>query len=204
MRIPGKRLLKNEECTQHDADDHAITACLIAWGTNMGLGKMGDISDIGYQTLVAVSESFIRLETLGEANDRVSNAIAALRIFRQYDLGDALHSSSDGQKFETRIHTINARHSPKYFGLHKRIVSHTLVANHVPVNACIIGANELESHYVFDVLFNNTTDIQPDVHSTDTHGTNEVNFALLHVFGYQFAPRYRDLYETVRTSLYGF
>jgi TnpA family transposase len=189
---------------KHEADDCAITACLIAWGTNMGLGKMGDISDIGYQTLVATSESFIRLETLGEANDRVSNAIAALPIFRQYDLGEALHSSSDGQKFETRIHTINARHSPKYFGLHKGVVSYTLVANHVPVNARIIGANEHESHYVFDVLFNNTTDIQPDVHSTDTHGTNEVNFALLHVFGYQFAPRYRDIYETVRTSLYGF
>jgi hypothetical protein len=26
--------------------------------------------------------------------------------------------------------------------------------------------------------------IQPDIHSTDTHGTNEVNFALLYVFGY--------------------
>ncbi len=54
-----------------------------------------------------------------------------------------------------------------------------MVANHIPVNARIIGANEHESHYVFDILFNNTTDIQPDVHSTDTHGTNEVNFAIL-------------------------
>ena len=44
---------------------------------------------------------------------------------------------------------------------------------------------------MFDILFNNTTDIQPEIHSTDTHGTNEVNFALLHLFGYQFAPRYR-------------
>ena len=51
---------------------------------------------------------------------------------------------------------------------------------------------------------NNTTDIRPEVHSTDTHGTNEVNFALLHMFGYQFAPRYRDFYEKVQTSLYGF
>jgi Tn3 transposase DDE domain len=41
-------------------------------------------------------------------------------------------------------------------------------------------------------------------HGTDTHGTNEVNFALLHVFGYQFASRDRDLYEKVQTSLYGF
>src|SRR5438445_754378 len=56
----------------------------------------------------------------------------------------------------------------------------------------------------FDLLFNNTTDIDPDVHSTDTHGTNEVNFALLHVFGYQFAPRYRDIQAKVQKTLYGF
>ena len=189
---------------KQDADDRVLMACLIAWATNMGLGRMGAISDLSYQTLAATSESFLRLETLGEANDRISNALATLPIFRQYDLGDALHSSSDGQKFETGLPTVNARYSPKYFGLHKGVVSYSLVANHVPVYAKIIGANEHESHYVLDVLLNNTTDIQPTVHSTDTHGTNAVNFALLHLFGYQFAPRYRDLYDTVRTSLYGF
>ena len=57
---------------------------------------------------------------------------------------------------------------------------------------------------VFDILFNNTTDVQPEVHSTDTHGTNEVNFAILHLFGYQFAPRYKDIHDTVSKSLYGF
>jgi TnpA family transposase len=186
------------------ADDIAITACLVAWGTNMGLGRMSEISDIGYPTLGTTSDNFIRLETLKEANDRVSNAIAELPIFRYYAIGETVHSSSDGQKFETGIHTLNARHSPKYFGLKKGIVAYTLVANHIPVNARIIGADEHESHYVFDLLFNNTTDIQPEVHSTDTHGTNEVNFALLHLFGYQFAPRYQDLPGKVSTSLYGF
>ena len=34
------------------ADDRTIIACLVAWGTNMGLGRMGDISDVGYHTLV--------------------------------------------------------------------------------------------------------------------------------------------------------
>jgi TnpA family transposase len=165
---------------------------------------MAHISDLGYQGLSTTSENFIRLETLRGANDLVSNATAALPIFRQYDIDGVLHSSSDGQRFETRIPTINARYSPKYFGLHKGVVAYTLVANHVPINAEIIGANDHESHYVFDLLFNNTTDIQPTVHSTDTHGTNAVNFAILSVFGYQFAPRYRDIYDTVRTSLYGF
>ena len=185
-------------------DHRTLIACLLSWGTNTGLSKMGEISDISAATLVSTSENYIRLETLRAANDVVSNALAALPIFRQYDLDGHVHSSSDGQKFETRISTINARHSPKYFGLKKGVVAYSMVANHVPVNAQIIGANEHESHYVFDILFNNTTDIQPATHSTDTHGTNEINFALLHVFGYQFAPRYRDIQTKVREALYGF
>ncbi|MGH2536125.1 MAG: Tn3 family transposase [Candidatus Promineifilaceae bacterium] len=187
-----------------EADDDVISACLLAWGTNMGLGRMGAISDVAYATLAAASDNFIRLETLQAANDAVSNATAGLPIFRHYDIGETVHSSSDGQRFETRLHTINARHSSKYFGLKKGIVAYTLVANHIPVNARVIGANEHESHYVFDLLFNNTTEVQPTIHSTDTHGSNPVNFALLHFFGYQFAPRYKDLYDKVRTSLYGF
>jgi len=190
--------------TKKEADTRAITACILAWGTNMGLGTMGQISDIGYHALTATSDNFIRLETLREANDCITNATAKIPLFRHYDIGDVTHSSSDGQKFETGINTINARHSPKYFGLKKGVVSYTLVANHIPVNARVIGANEHESHYVFDILFNNSSQVQPDVHSTDTHGTNEVNFALLHLFGYQFAPRYRDVFGKVSTSLYGF
>lgn len=134
----------------------------------------------------------------------ISNAIAELSIFHHYDIDSTIHSSSDGQKFEARINTINSRHSPKYFGLKKGVVSYTLVANHIPVNARIIGANEHESHFVFDILFNNTTDIQPEIHSTDTHGTNEINFAVLNSFGYQFAPRYKDIHDKVTKSLYGF
>jgi TnpA family transposase len=86
----------------------------------------------------------------------------------------------------------------KYFGLKKGINY-----NHVPLNARVIGTNEHESHYVFDLLYNNTTDIQPSIYSTDTHGTNEVNFAILAFFGYQFAPRYKDIRGKMGT-LYGF
>ena len=180
------------------------TGMINAWATNMGLGRMGDISDIPFATLVSTSENFLRPETLKAANTCISNAIAALSVFRHYDIANVLHSSSDGQKFETALPTFNARYSPKYFGLNKGVVAYTLVANHVPVNAEMIGAHDHESQFVFDLLFNNTTDIHPQVHSTDTHGTNQVNFALLHLFGYQFAPRYKAIQEKLRTSLYGF
>jgi len=182
----------------------AIIASLMAYATNIGLGRMADICNLSYQELSTTAGSHIRLETLKEANDRLANATARLSIFRHFDIDEAVHSSSDGQKFEAAIPTINARHSAKYFGLNKGVVAYTLLANHVPLNARIIGANEHESHFVFDVLFNNATDILPAVHSTDTHGTNHVNFALLHESGYRFAPRYRNVRGKVETGLYGF
>ncbi len=39
----------------------------------------------------------------------------------------------------------------------------TLIANHAAINARVIGANEHESHYIFDLLMSNTSDIIPDV-----------------------------------------
>jgi hypothetical protein len=71
------------------ADDRILSACLVAWATNMGLGRMGDISDITFATLASAAENFLRLETLKAANDCISNAIAALAIFRHYDIAGA-------------------------------------------------------------------------------------------------------------------
>ncbi|EOQ01547.1 Tn3 family transposase [Bacillus pseudomycoides] len=181
-----------------------LIPCLIAWGTNMGLYRMGEVSDIDFSKLATTSANFIRLETLKDANECISNATSQLPIVQYYNIDDFIHSSSDGQRFETQIHTLQSRHSSKYFGMNKGITSYTMVANHIPIQARIIGANEHESHYVFDILYNNTTDIKPNIHSTDTHGTNEVNFAILDLFGYQFAPRYKDIHATISRNLYGF
>ncbi len=71
------------------ADERILSACLVAWATNMGLGRMGDISDITFATLASTSENFLRPETLKAANDCISNAIAALAIFRHYDIAGA-------------------------------------------------------------------------------------------------------------------
>lgn len=180
---------------KHEPNPREILACIVAMGTNMGLWKMADVSGLGHPSLMSTARNYLRLETLHAANDAISNAIAALPVFHLYDIQGEMHSSSDGQRFETQIDTINARHASKYFGLKKGVSAYTLVANHVPINARVIGTHEHESHYVFDLLYNNTSDIKPERHSTDTHGTNQVNFWILHAFGYQFAPRYRDLHK---------
>ncbi len=163
---------------------------------------MANISDRDYEELRTVQANYLRLETLKQANDEITNAIAKLKIFKRYNIQeDIVHASADGQKFESRLETFKTRYSSKYFGTNKGVSSMSLIANHAAINARVIGANEHESHYIFDLLYNNTSDIKPDILSTDTHGANHVNFALLDLFGYTFAPRYAN-FSTVIESLF--
>ena len=184
-------------------DLREILACVVAYGTNMGLGKMAEVSGLNHASLISTARSYLRPETVHAANDAISNATAALPAFKLFNIRDELHSSSDGQRFETQINTFNSRYSPKYFGWDKGVSACTVVANHVPINAKIIGTHEHESHFVFDLLYNNTSDIKPTRHSTDTHGTNQVNFWSLFIHGYSFAPRYKTLQKKT-ASLVGF
>ncbi len=187
-----------------NADDQRIFGGLVGLGTNNGLNRISESSGFSFGELSSTVDSFFRSETLKEANDRISNATAKLPIFKHYSLEeDLIHSSSDGQKFGTQIDTFNSRYSPKYFGMSKGISNCSVIANNVPINARVIGANDHESHFIYDLLQNNTSEIIPDRHSTDSHGINHVNFIILYLFGYFFAPRFKNLSKKAQT-LYGF
>jgi hypothetical protein len=130
---------------------------------------MAQISDRSYEHLSTVQANYIRPKTLQDASDLINNAVAALPNLRHYHIQeDVLHASTDGQKFETHLETFKTRYSSKYFGTNKGITAMTLVANHNALNARIIGANEHESHYIYDLLQSNTCELKPDVLSMDT------------------------------------
>lgn len=84
------------------------------------------------------------------------------------------------------------RHSSKYFGQGKGFYADTLLANHVPINVKMASLNTHESHNVFDLLYNNATEVDVDAISTDTHGANRFNFALLALSDWEFKPRYAN------------
>ncbi|MDP2193937.1 MAG: Tn3 family transposase [Alphaproteobacteria bacterium] len=175
-------------------DEISIFVTLVANGTNLGISKMESLCDLNFNDLNCADKNFIRLSTLRAANDRISNAIAKLGIFKHWNmLSDLLLASADGQKMSTERENLMARHSLKYFGLEKGVVAYSLIANHVPINAVLIGANMHESHFLFDLFYNNTSQIKPDILSTDTEGVNHINYLFLNVIDKLFAPRYRSL-----------
>lgn len=172
-------------------DLNAIIACIVANGTRFGTHHMASLCNMSYDHLLKTEKDHLRGETIHAANDLVSNAISKLSVFKYYNIqDDVVHASVDGQRFQTRFNTISTQFSSKYFGRGKGLSAITLSANHVPVNAEIMKPYTHESHYLFDLLFNNTSEIQPTIISTDTHGTNQFNFALLDLSNWSFAPRY--------------
>lgn len=183
----------------------ATYACLLANGTNLGTFKMSGLCDLSLTDLQTTEKNYLRLATLRAANDIISNAVAKLPIFRFWNLQpDLLHASLDGQKCLTERESLLARHSPKYFGLDLGIVLYSLIANHIPINTTVIGANEHESRFLYDLIYNNTSEINPDIFSTDTEGSNKLNFLLLHMIGKIYAPRYKSLRDKCDSSIISF
>lgn len=181
-------------------DPTAIMACIIANATNLGIYKMAQSSDLAYQRMYTQMKNFMRLETLRDANDAITNAIADLPIFKYWNIhDDYIHGSVDGQKFETRFNSFIARYSSKYFGVNRGVVAYTLCANHIPVNSKIISANQHESHFLFDILYNITSEIDINWLSGDGHSINQVNFAILDFIDKQFAPHFKRINHKVET-----
>lgn len=81
------------------------------------------------------------------------------------------------------------------------MVNVTLNANFLPVSLKVIGANDHESHYLLDLVESNTSDIEITSVSGDMHSINRVNFALLHLFGYRFMPRFTQLSDKADNKL---
>lgn len=174
-------------------------ACIVGNGARYGIFQMARLCNIPYDQLRNTQMGYLSLENLRNAHDIVSDAIAALPIFKHYNIQEnLLHASADAQKFESRVSTIRVRYSSKYLGRGKGVAGLSLSANHVPVNAKLIALNEHESHHMFDLLYNNNSAIQPDMVSTDNHGTNQCNFALLELSGWQFAPRYAQVRKVLK------
>lgn len=185
-------------------DVKGIKACLIANATSLGIFKMGDSSDLSYPFLSSTERNYIRLETLREANDIINRKTSELSIFSHYNvIENILHGSGDGQKIRTRRNTFNSRYSPKYYGLEKGVAPYSLVFNHLAANCLSRGTHEHESHCLWETYRNNTSGIDPNRISTDTEGSNQVNFVIFYFKGVDYAPCYRRLSKKTE-NIFGF
>lgn len=169
-----------------------LLACVIGNGTFQGSYKFSSLSDQQYKILKRIETDCFYPEALQAANDQITSSAMKLAIYDDLQIDtEEQHGSADGQHYESKYHNYYVDYNAKHFRQKKKgSISYTLVSSFFALNGKVVPSRSHESHYLFDLVYNNSSEIQPSIIATDTHGTNQFNHAILHAFGYQFSPRY--------------
>ena len=183
--------------------EKTLLAGIVGLGCDIGEKKIAQISQqINEHELESTLNWYFSIPNLHAANDRILSVLDQLELPNLYRRDPhKLHTSSDGQKFEVAVESLNARHSFKYFGQNKGATVYSFIdERHLLWHSTVISSAEREAAYVIDGLLHNEV-VKSDIHSTDTHGYGEIIFGATFLLGFAFAPRIAHL---DRQRLYAF
>jgi TnpA family transposase len=187
-----------------DIPDHiSIIAGIIGYGCNIGINRIAKLSrEINSNKLLNTIKTRFLLENVLDANNKVLSLMGEFEIsnlFKKHQ--NRVHTASDGQKFVSTVDSVYANKSFKYFGMNDGVVINSFIDDSFRLfYSTVISPAEREAAYTIDGLLHNEV-VQSDIHSTDTHGYNEIIFAVTHLLGISFAPRIADF---KRQYLYSF
>jgi TnpA family transposase len=167
---------------------------LIAHGTNLGLTAMGSsVEGLASADLQHASRWLVRDATLKAANVQIIEHQHRLPFAAVW--GDGRLSSSDGQRFAAPPGTLIGAYQPRHFGYYDRAVSlYSHLSDRLGVyGTLVISCAPREATYVLTGILDNDTSVDPEMHTTDTHGFTEALWGLCHLLGIDFMPSLKDL-----------
>ena len=137
---------------------------------------------------------YFSVDNINAASDRVLQLTDRLELPKLLrHTPDRSHTSSDGQKSEVRVDSLNANHSFKYFGKEQGVSVYTFRDERDLLwHSLVFSAADRESAYVIDGLMHNDV-VKSDIHSTDAFGYSEAIFGTSHLVGVSYAPRFKNL-----------
>ncbi|HCC5914882.1 TPA: Tn3 family transposase, partial [Escherichia coli] len=147
-----------------------------------------------YATLVALA-----IEGMATVTDEIIDLHDRIigKLFNAANWGDGTTSSSDGQNFRTGSKAESTGHiNPKYGSSPGRTFYTHISDQYAPFSAKVVNVGIRDSTYVLDGLLYHESDLRIEEHYTDTAGFTDHVFGLMHLLGFRFAPRIRDLGET--------
>ncbi len=177
-------------------DKHLLLTTILADAINLGLTKMAEsCPGTTYAKLAWLQAWHIRDETYSTALAELVNAQFQHPFARHW--GDGTTSSSDGQNFRTGNQAESTGHiNPKYGSSPGRTFYTHIADQYAPFHTQVVNVGVRDSTYVLDGLLYHESDLRIEEHYTDTAGFTDHVFALMHLLGFRFAPRIRDLGDT--------
>ncbi|MFK0380239.1 Tn3 family transposase [Pandoraea sp. NPDC090278] len=185
--------LKSSDLTK---DKNLLLTTILADAINLGLTKMAEsCPGTTYAKLAWLQAWHIRDETYSTALAELVNA--QFRHPFAGNWGDGTTSSSDGQNFRTGSRAESTGHiNPKYGSSPGRTFYTHVSDQYAPFHTKVVNVGVRDSTYVLDGLLYHESDLRIEEHYTDTAGFTDHVFALMHLLGFRFAPRIRDLGDT--------
>ena len=182
--------LKSQEVSK---DRILLLTAILADAINLGLTKMAEACPgATYARLTWLQAWHIRDETYSAALAEVVNA-QFRHPFAAF-WGDGTTSSSDGQYFRVGGRGEAAGQINAHYGGDPGVLFYTHVSDqYAPFHTQVINATVRDATYVLDGLLYHESDSRIEEHYTDTAGFTDHVFALMHLLGFRFAPRIRDL-----------
>ncbi|MDR2014828.1 MAG: Tn3 family transposase, partial [Azoarcus sp.] len=174
-------------------DKNLLLTTILADAINLGLTKMAESSPgTTYAKLSWLQAWHIRDETYSAALAELVNA-QSQQQFASY-WGDGTTSSSDGQNFKAGGHGLSASQVNLRYGQEPGVKFYTHISDqYAPFHTKVINATVRDATHVLDGLLCHESDLRIEEHYTDTAGFTDHVFALMHLLGFRFAPRIRDL-----------
>ncbi len=173
-----------------------LLTTILADAINMGLTKMAEsCPGASYAKLSWLQAWHIRDETYSAALAELVNAQSQQPFAEHW--GDGTTSSSDGQRFRTGGKADSTGHiNPKYGAEPGKLFYTHISDQYAPFSSKVVNVGVRDSTYVLDGLLHHESDLRIEEHYTDTAGFTDHVFALMHLLGFRFAPRIRDLSDT--------
>jgi TnpA family transposase len=185
--------LKDGEPTK---DRALLLSAILADAINLGLTKMAEsCPGTTYAKLSWLQAWHIRDETYSAGLAELVNAQFNHAFAENW--GDGSTSSSDGQRFRAGGKGESSGHvNPKYGSEPGRLFYTHISDQYAPFHTKVVNVGIRDSTYVLDGLLYHESDLRIEEHYTDTAGFTDHVFALMHLLGFRFAPRIRDLKDT--------
>ena len=182
--------LKSGEAAE---DRHLLLTAILADAINLGLSKMAEsCPGTTYAKLTWLQAWHIRDETYSAGLAELVNA-QFRQPFAAY-WGDGTTSSSDGQNFKAGGRGQFAGQVNLKYGQEPGVQFYTHISDqYAPFHTKVINATVRDATHVLDGLLYHESDLRIEEHYTDTAGFTDHVFALMHLLGFRFAPRIRDL-----------
>ncbi|EEE07280.1 Tn3 family transposase [Burkholderia multivorans] len=174
-------------------DQTLLLTTILADALNLGLTKMAEACPgTTYSKLSWLQAWHIRDETYSQALAELVNAQYVHPFATHW--GDGTTSSSDGQRFRAGGRAESTGHiNPKYGAEPGRMFYTHISDQYAPFHQNLVNVGVRDSTYVLDGLLYHESDLHIKEHYTDTNGFTDHVFALMHLLGFRFAPRIRDL-----------